>query len=153
MTLISSQVIANTSAPVSPGLAPPLHRFPASVPPVSRFPIGDPASILPYVERFSLRYWSAFGVWKVRDDGCLLVCIWLQRRCCLVSVWFSFGSRWFGLGLPVLACWFLFGSLIVRSSGPVLDGVDDLLDVICVVCLLGLLGQFAWTVCLDSLLG
>jgi hypothetical protein len=46
----------------------------------------------------------------------------------------------FRLVLLVLACWFLFSSLVVRSSGPVLDGVDDVLDEICLVCLLGLLG-------------
>jgi hypothetical protein len=54
----------------------------------------------------------------------------------LVFVWFSLDSRlvWFW------SCSCLrVGSLIVRSSGPVLDGLDDLLDVICVVCLLGLL--------------
>jgi hypothetical protein len=53
------------------------------------------------------------------------------------AAWFPFGFR---LVLRVLACWFLFGSLVVRSSGPVLDGVDDVLDKICLVCLLGLLG-------------
>jgi hypothetical protein len=41
------------------------------------------------------------------------------------AAWFPFG---FGLVLPVLACWFLLGSLAVRSSGPVLDGVDGVLD-------------------------
>jgi hypothetical protein len=48
---------ANITALVSPGLAPLLHRCPASVPPC--------------VERLSLRSWSAFGAWKVRGDGCL----------------------------------------------------------------------------------
>jgi hypothetical protein len=55
----------------------------------------------------------------------------------LVFVWFMFGFR---LVLLVLACWFLFGSLVVRPSGPVLDGVDGLLDA-----------WFACLVCLDSL--
>jgi hypothetical protein len=55
----------------------------------------------------------------------------------LDSVWFSFGFR---LALLLLAWWLLFGSLVVRSSGPVLDAMDDVLDEICLVCLLGLLG-------------
>jgi hypothetical protein len=55
----------------------------------------------------------------------------------LVFVWFSFGLV---LVLLVLVCWFPVGSLVVRSSGPVLDAVDDVLDVICVVCLLCLFG-------------
>jgi hypothetical protein len=61
--------------------------------------------------------------------------------CCLVSVWFSFGIRWpaFGLRLVLLmlACLLPFGSLVVRSSGRVLDSVDDGLD--------------AWFACLVSL--
>jgi hypothetical protein len=50
------------------------------------------------------------------------------------AAWFSFGLR---LVLLVLACWFLFGYLVVRSSGPVLDGVDGVLDAwfACLVCL------------------
>jgi hypothetical protein len=56
--------------------------------------------------------------------------------CCLVSVWFPFGFR---LVLLVLACLLVFGSLVVRTAGPVLDGVDDVLDA-----------WFAYLVCLDS---
>jgi hypothetical protein len=63
--------------------------------------------------------------------------------CCLVSVWFSFGICWpaFGLRLVlfVLACLLPFGSLVVRSSGLVLDSVDDVLNA-----------WFACLVCLDS---
>jgi hypothetical protein len=67
----------------------------------------------------------------------VLVAAWFPFGFRLVLAWFSFGL---GLVLLVLACLFPVGSLVVRSSGPVLDGVDDVLDVICVVCLLGLLG-------------
>jgi hypothetical protein len=57
----------------------------------------------------------------------------------MLAAWFPFGFR---LVLLVLACWFLFGSLAVRSSGPVLDGVDGVLDA-----------WFACLVCLDSFVG
>jgi hypothetical protein len=60
----------------------------------------------------------------------------------LVFVWFSFGLV---LALLVLVYWYPVGSLVVRSCGPVLNSVDDVIDVICVVCLvcwLGLLGYF-----------
>jgi hypothetical protein len=50
------------------------------------------------------------------------------------AAWFPFGFRLVLLGL---ACLFQFGSLVVRSSGPVLDGVDGVLD--------------AWFACLVSL--
>jgi hypothetical protein len=69
--------------------------------------------------------------------GCCLVAAWLLLGFRLVFVWFSFGLV---LVLLALVCLFPVGSWVVRSSGPVLDGVDDVLDVICVVCLLGLLG-------------
>jgi hypothetical protein len=52
------------------------------------------------------------------------------------AAWFPFGFR---LVFFVLACLFLFGPLVVRSSGPVLDGVDGVLDA-----------WFACLVCLDS---
>jgi hypothetical protein len=56
---------------------------------------------------------------------------------------FGFGCSGDAVGLVlvllVLACWFLFGSLVVRPSGPVLDGVDGVLDA-----------WFACLVCLDS---
>jgi hypothetical protein len=44
--------------------------------------------------------------------------------------------------LLVLACLLPFGSLVVRSSGPVLDGVDDVLAA-----------WFAWFACLVCLDG
>jgi hypothetical protein len=102
-----------------------------SPPAPPRSPIGNPASVSTYVERFSLWYWSAFGAWKVRDDGCLLVWFWLLLAFRVVSVWFTFGYRLVSVGLVlvllVLACLLPFGSWVVRSSGPVLDGVDDVL--------------------------
>jgi hypothetical protein len=66
--------------------------------------------------------------------------------CCLLSVWFTFGYRLVSVGLVlvllVLACLLPFGSLVVRSSGPVLDSVDDVLDAwfACLVCLDGFVG-------------
>jgi hypothetical protein len=61
----------------------------------------------------------------------------------LVFVWFTFGYRLVSVGLVLvllmLACLLPFGSLVVRSFGPVLDRVDDVLD--------------AWFACLVSLLG
>jgi hypothetical protein len=135
-----------------PSLAPSLAPAPARAPtppPRSRpvlpcFTIGDPASVSSYVERFSLRSWSALESGRFElMDACSF-----GFGCCGVAAWFPFGFRlvfaWFGLVLLVLACWFLFGSLVVRPSGPVLDGVDGVLDVVCVVCL-------ACLVCLDSL--
>jgi hypothetical protein len=75
-------------------------------------------------------------------DACLSVLVWS---------WFPFGFRlvfvrvvlvrlvivWLSLVLLVLACLLLFGSLVVRSSGLVLDAVDGVLDAwfACLVCL------------------
>jgi heme exporter protein D len=65
---------------------------------------------------------------------CLLV--WFWSACFPFGfrstyVWLSFGFRLIlvrlVLVLLVLACLLPFGSLVVRSSGPVLDGVDDVL--------------------------
>jgi hypothetical protein len=56
--------------------------------------------------------------------------------CSGVAAWITFGFR---LVLLVLGSWFLFGSLAVRSSGPVMDGVDGMIDA-----------WFACLVCLDS---
>jgi hypothetical protein len=129
------------------------HHRPGLAPAPPRSPIGNPALVSPYVERFSLWYWSAFGAWKVRDDGCLLVWFWsacssgfglLAFR--LVFIWLTFGYRLVSVGLVlvllVLACLLPFGSLVVRLSGPVLDSVDDVLDA-----------WFAWFACLVCLLG
>jgi hypothetical protein len=65
--------------------------------------------------------------------------------CRLVAAWFPFGFRlvlvWFGFGLARV-CVFVSGwFLVVRSSGPVLDGVDD---VICLVCLVYLDSLVTW---------
>jgi hypothetical protein len=129
------------------------HGFALVLP---RFATGDPVSPSPYVGRFSLRYWSAFGVCKVGSDGCLLVWFWLPLGCCLVSVWFPFGFRlilvWFGFGLARV-CVFVSGwFLVVRSPGPVLDGVDDVVAVICLVCLVYLDSLVSWF-CLGRVCG
>jgi hypothetical protein len=67
----------------------------------------------------------------------------------LTYVWLSFGFRSILVGLVlvllVLACLLPFGSLVVPSSGPVLDSVDDVLDAwfawfACLVCLDGFVG-------------
>jgi hypothetical protein len=79
----------------------------------------------------------------------VLVAAWLLLGLRLVFVWFSFDLRlvyaWFRLVVLVLACLLPFGSLVVRSSRPVLDGVDDVLDAwfawfACLVCLDGFVG-------------
>jgi hypothetical protein len=65
---------------------------------------------------------------------------------CLLSVWLSFGFRSILVGLVlvllVLACLLPFGCLFVRSSEPVLDSVDNVLDA-----------WFAWFACLGCLDG
>jgi hypothetical protein len=67
----------------------------------------------------------------------------------LVFVRLTFGYRLVSVDLVlvllVLACLLPFGSLVVRSSGPVLDSVDDVLDAwfawfACLVCLDGFVG-------------
>jgi hypothetical protein len=74
------------------------HHRPGFTPVLPRFPIGDTASTSPYVERFSSRYWSAFGVWKVRSDGSLLVWFWLL---------FGFRLAWFWSCSCLRVCFWL----------------------------------------------
>jgi hypothetical protein len=57
----------------------------------------------------------------------VLVAAWSPFGFRLGFVWFTFGLRLVSVG-PARACLLLFGSLVVRSSGPVLDGVDAVLD-------------------------
>jgi hypothetical protein len=110
-----------------------------------RPPIGNPASVSPYVERFSLRYCSGFTVWKVRGDGCLLLVFrW-------VFVWFLSGSP---LVLLVLVCWFPVGSLVARAclfvSGSFfgwLSARPDRCWMVWMTCsMIGLLAWSAWIV-------
>jgi hypothetical protein len=65
----------------------------------------------------------------------------------LVFVRLTFGYRLVSVGLVlvslVLACLLPFGSLVVRSSGPVLDGEDDMLAA-WFACLVGLDGFVGW---------
>jgi hypothetical protein len=85
----------------------------------------------------------------------VLVAAWSPFGFRSAYVWLSFGFHSILVGLVlvvlVLACLLLVGSLVVRSSGPVLDGVDDVLDAwfACLVCLLGLLAWFAWIVSVE----
>jgi hypothetical protein len=63
------------------------------------------------------------------------------------AAWFRFGFRLVRVGLVlvllVLACWFLLGSSAVRSSGPVLDGVDGVLHAL-FACLVSLDTFVSW---------
>jgi fumarate reductase subunit D len=73
--------------------------------------------------------------------GCCLVAAWSPFGFRSTYVWLLFGFRSILVGLVlvllVLACLLPFGYLVVRSSGPVLDSVDDLLDAwfACFACL------------------
>jgi hypothetical protein len=59
--------------------------------------------------------------------------------CRLVTGWFSCWSVWSVSASFVLACLLPVGSLVVRTSGLVLNGVDGVFVEICSLCLLRLL--------------
>jgi hypothetical protein len=139
-----------------PGLDPRTPTpLPRSRPAPPRSPIGNSTLVSPYVERFSLWYWSAFGAWKVRDDECLLVCFWsacsfgfgmLAFR--LVFVRLRFGYRLVPVGLVlvllVLDCLLPFGCLLSARR--------DRCWIVWMTCSkLGLLGLLAWFACLVRL--
>jgi hypothetical protein len=118
---------------------------PRSRPVLPRFPIGTPLRYRRVLSDFPMVLVSA---WSMEGSS-----RWMLARlvlvCLLVWFWLLLGFRsvivWLSLVLLVLACLLPFGSLVVRSSGLVVDRVDGVLNA-----------WFAWSaclVCLDSFRG